>query len=146
MTTTATIDTSELEVLMRRLPKAFEVASRDVVEETMEAGAKRQVETYTANSRPKQPEGTPYKRTFDLQRTSKQRLISSSKTQVKGEWSVGGGMDVDYAPFVVGTESQQAGIHKGRWHSADDSADFMERDGTRRMVKAASKVITRINQ
>jgi len=78
----------------------------------LDAVAGTQVETYTANARPKQPAGSTYRRTFTLQKSSKKKRARRRGTSVVGTWL----SDSAIAPYnveVIG--KRQKPIHAGRW-------------------------------
>ena len=68
------------------------------------------VTQYTQNSKPAKPAGSTYIRRFQLQRSSKKRLIRD-KFPIEGTWEA----KTKYASFVIGLASEQAAIHSGRW-------------------------------
>lgn len=81
------------------------------------------VRTYTQNAKPRKPEGSTYRRTFRLQRSSKKQ-ITRATFPVEGRWEA----KAEYASRVIGLASQQAAIHAGRWpilEGAINNANFI---------------------
>jgi hypothetical protein len=66
-----------------------------------------QIQRYTQDQYPTKPSGSDYERTFTLRDSSKKRR----STRLAGEWYT----ELSYAPFVLGSMSEQATIHKDRW-------------------------------
>lgn len=68
------------------------------------------IKTYTQTAGPRKPEGSTYRRTFRLQRSS-EKQITRNTFPVEGRWEA----KADYASRVIGLAAQQAPIHAGRW-------------------------------
>lgn len=78
----------------------------------LDAIAGTQVETYGPNSRPKQPPGSTYQRTFTLQRSSKKIRAKQLGNKISGVWLSQGSI-APYNIEVIG--NKQKAIHAGRW-------------------------------
>ena len=135
LSATITVETKELERLLKGLPKEAMLASNDAVESGMEAMAEFQVESYTGNARPPQPEGSTYIRTFRLQDSSTRDIEKLSLREVVGLWRIGAA----YASFVVGKPGDQTAVHEGRWRDALESLRF----GVRVTIKELKKNLNR---
>lgn len=70
-----------------------------------------QAKAYTQDANPEKPPGSRYVRTFDLQNTTEKVHV----LKFEGEWV----SDIDYSLDVLGTSSEQAPIHRGRWKSKE---------------------------
>ncbi len=79
------------------------------------------IATYTQNAGPRKPEGSTYRRTFRLQRSS-EKQITRSTFPVEGRWEA----KVDYASRVIGLAAQQATIHAGRWPILEGAINNVE--------------------
>lgn len=79
----------------------------------IDAIAGTQVESYTASSRPSQPPGSVYNRTFTLQKSSKKKKAKVTNRRVKGVWLSDGSI-APYNIYVL-DDKRQANIHRGRW-------------------------------
>ena len=77
-----------------------------------------QIHGYVSDGNPSQPGGSTYKRTFTLRKSSKRKIGRVTFKNIPAQWST----DLDYAPFVLGSKDQQAGIHIGRWKSTEEVA------------------------
>ena len=135
LSATITVETKELERLLKGLPKEAMLASNDAVESGMKAMAEKQVEVYTQNARPPKPGGSTYIRTFRLQESSTRDIEKLTLREVIGLWLTGAA----YASFVVGRPGEQAGIHEGRWRDALESLRF----GIRVTIKELKKNLNR---
>lgn len=82
-----------------------------------------QIQAYTLSSMPSQPSGATYRRTFDLRRSSRREINSITNFGIDANWHT----ELDYAPFVLGSKSQQAKIHKGRWKSTEEVSALVEK-------------------
>ena len=101
-----------------------------------------QIQGYTLNSMPDPPSKagakkrgkggrfvkadrvfSTYRRTFDLRRSSRRQINSVTNFGVEAKWHT----ELDYAPFVLGTKSQQAKIHEGRWKSTEEVSAAVEK-------------------
>ncbi len=135
LSATITVETKELERLLKGLPKEAMLASNDAVESGMKAMAEFQVESYGPNSRPPQPEGSTYIRTFRLQDSSTQDIEKLTLREVIGLWRTGAA----YASFVVGKPGDQTDVHEGRWRDALESLRF----GVKVTIKELKKNLNR---
>lgn len=136
---TAIIDTSEIPPLLDAIKRELENAMVDIGEDTLKFMAEKQIESYTSTSRPSQPSGSGYRRTFRTQRSS-QRRMTSRKFPVMGDWNV----MAAWASFVVGEQGQQAGVHVGRWQDAETTASQGEDFALKKSLREVS-VITKRN-
>lgn len=87
----------------------------DFVEDT-------QIKKYTTSGNPALPPASEYTRTFELRDSSDRRLDG-----LNGEWFT----DLDYARWVLGSEVEQAAIHRGRWKSKEQVEAELEANGDR---------------
>jgi len=91
----------------------------DAVDRILDTIEDAQIGSYGANSNPSKPPGSTYIRTFDLQRASKKQRTRRVLPEISGIWSVDESK-VRYGDYVLGTRTQQAAIHRGRWKSKTD--------------------------
>ena len=69
-----------------------------------------QIHKYTQEQYPSKPSGSTYVRTFTLRSSSRKHRTGP----MSGEWYADT-EQAPYAPDVIGTLSEQADIHRGRW-------------------------------
>lgn len=79
------------------------------------------IRAYTQTAKPRKPEGSTYRRTFRLQRSSKKQ-ITRKTFPVEGHWEA----KADYASRVIGLAPQQAAIHAGRWPILEGAINNVE--------------------
>ncbi len=119
-----------LEINLRITPPFSELAediqdailegSRKGVDSSLDIIAGTQVESYTKTSRPKQPTGSTYNRTFLLKKSSKKRKAKITNQRVKGVWLSDGSI-APYNIYVLSSD-KQAAIHAGRWMTDEELA------------------------
>lgn len=129
-----------VEKLLNEVPAQVNAASVRSVIKTLDVIEAEQIKAYTSSSNPPQPSGSEYVRTFDLQRSSKTRKpknVRNRKSVVEGQWWSEG---VDYAQLVLGTKSQQASIHAGRWKSLEDVAETADKALSKFMGEELQKI------
>jgi len=81
----------------------------------------------------------PYRRTGTLQRT-----ITTEST-LQGDTVIGRiGTALEYAPYVIGDDSQQAPIHQGRWWQLADEVKGNLEDAARVFEEAAWRKIQQV--
>lgn len=115
---TITVDVAALKNLERVSERRIEAGLNRVVDKLLEETEKAQILAYTATDQPPLPPGSDYERTFQLKSASKTRRTGRILGDISGEWYV----DPDRAPYgkyVLGLQSQQADIHRGRWKSVE---------------------------
>jgi hypothetical protein len=84
-----------------------------------------QAKAYTQDANPSKPGGSRYQRTFNLQNSTEKVHV----LKFQGEWI----SDIDYARYVLGSRSEQAEIHRGRWKARE----IVEQE----TMEAASRII-----
>ena len=99
---------------VRRIEAGLNAAVDELLGEIEQA----QILAYTASGLPSQPAGTDYVRTFKLQSSSKTRRTSTKLPVISGEWIADEGI-ARYAGYVIGSRSNQAKVHRGRWKSKE---------------------------
>jgi len=83
-----------------------------------------QIHAYTSGGMPAKPGGSTYKRTFKLRASSKRRVKKVTFRTIQAAWFT----DLDYAPYVLGSKSEQAEVHQGRWKSTEEVADSVNKN------------------
>ena len=81
------------------------------IDELLEFIDQAQAKAYTQDSNPAKPSNSRYIRTFNLQNSTEKVHVS----RFEGEWV----SDIEYAHYVLGSKSEQAPIHVGRWKSKE---------------------------
>jgi len=127
------VDSKALSKLRKGLE--FERGSKRIVTKGIQLIADEQILAYKATSKPRQPSGATYRRTFDLQRSSRTKIKKASGRGFEGIWDTDG--SADYDKFVLGTRAQQASVHKGRWKSEEEVVKLV----TPKINKVANKII-----
>ena len=130
---TIVVDSKALSKLRKGLE--FERGSKRIVTEGVKLVEDEQIKTYTSSSRPAQPAGTTYRRTFKLQRSSRTKVKKGKGRGFEGIWDTDG--SAEYDKFVLGTRAQQASIHRGRWKSEEEVIKLVEP----KINKSANKII-----
>ncbi len=108
-------DSSEVVSFLKETSAKVEKGFRTMAEQSLDITENAQILAYGQNSRPPKPAGSKYIRTFKLWASSKRRIRNVSSAGFTAEWYT----NLVYAPFVLGTVSQQAPFHRGRWKSIE---------------------------
>lgn len=106
----------ELNRFNKGLVNSISIGLKRAVERGLVEIELAQIKGYLSNSNPAKPAGSTYVRTFKLRNSSRTK-VSGSKFP-RGVWDTDG--SAPYDSLVLGTRSQQARIHRGRWRSQED--------------------------
>lgn len=109
-------DSSEVTSFLKGIPAKVEKGFRILAEQSLDVTENAQILAYGQNSSPPKPAGSTYTRTFKLRASSKRKIRNVSSTGFTAEWFT----NLSYAPFVLGTVSQQVPLHRGRWKSVEN--------------------------
>lgn len=107
------------------IEKRIEVGLDKAMDRLLEQTEQAQVLTYTRTAHPTPPPGSTYERTFTLRRASKKRRPGRTLRNMVGEWYIDESI-ADYGPYVIGSEAEQAEIHRGRWKGTEDVEQELE--------------------
>lgn len=97
-----------------------------ITDEVLDLIAQAQILSYTATAGPPKPAGSTYERTFRLQSASRSKRTGDHLPDISGEWYADESV-AEYAKYVLGSEAEQAAIHRGRWKSEEDVAAQVQR-------------------
>lgn len=119
-------------VTPNKMKGAFGQIATLLLDETEQA----QILMYRQDSGPAKPPNSKYIRTFNLQASSERKIKDLSPFGFQAEWFT----DLSYAQFVIGKISQQAPIHRGRWHSLERVIVIVDKKVRRITEKVLNKV------
>lgn len=94
--------------------KKHEDRLNEAVDEILAFIENCQIKAYTSSGNPPLPTGSRYQRTFNLRAASHVERTGTKLPNISGEWSVDEGK-ARYGRYVLGSRSEQAKIHRGRW-------------------------------
>lgn len=118
----ASIGERQVEAALDETSQGIEGKLSNVVDRLLNVIEATQIGAYTENASPAKPAGSAYERTFELKRSSRKIHPTGS---LRGEWRT----DLAYARFVLGRQSEQAAIHRGRWKSVEEVEQQVEQIG-----------------
>lgn len=110
------LDWSEVERLVRDMPRQMEAALNDIVDDLLEVTELAQIQSYLSDSMPARPPGSDYERTFELRDSSRTERPDTTLPNISGLWYA----TADYAEDVLGPRRKQKRIHRRRWKSLED--------------------------
>ena len=118
------VDLREADIAIDDTGDDIEQRLSGLVDDLLDATESIQVLRYTATAFPALPANSSYRRSFRLRDASRKRRTG----RLSGEWFIDES-EADYGRFVVGSQSEQAAIHRGRWLSTEQVEAEIQEQG-----------------
>jgi hypothetical protein len=109
---------TEIQEITRKEERRIERALNAAVDDLLKMVGQAQILSYTSTGNPSQPPGTRYVRKFTLKGSNETERTSRNLPEISGVWRANEGK-AKHAKYVLGPQTEQAPIHRGRWKSLE---------------------------